>query len=205
MSTTLASRIRDLIEEQASLERERYALNSWDSDMKLGRPADDSAIKKAEAKLGFRFPPSFRAYLRQHNGWMGFWPDWSLLGVSGTLTEKMLKNARESVKGGVDMIEHDAYLDKEEPEARLAELRESQRTDPDVIYAPDHPLIGTDFNGSVLVFDRFRCDEDGECEVVAVDHLGEVQSRWDSFVALLEDAASETREEVESLRAQKAK
>jgi hypothetical protein len=195
-NTSLFGYISQLVDELASLQRECYDLNGWSCDMQMGAPASEKDIQKAEKKNKFTFPPSYRTFLQKHNGWYLFWPDWCLAGVSGTLSNKMLADARKSIKGAVDMIEDDAEYDDEDPQERIAQLKEKERDDLDVIYPPNHPILGTDFNGGVLVFDRNRCRPDGECEIVAIDHIGDVKWRWKGFIDLLKDAIKDTKKDI---------
>src|ERR1044071_1276389 len=44
-------------------------------------PAGLEALERAERRIGRRLPPSYRAFLLQHDGWFGFFDGASLLGT----------------------------------------------------------------------------------------------------------------------------
>ena len=161
--------------------------------MKLGPPARGEDIAAAERKNAFVFPPSYRAFLALHNGWLHFWPDWSLLGVSGNLTGAMRRDVRDSLRLAKDAVETDAEMDDKDPAAAWAELERQERRSPKVIHPLRHPVVGTSFNGGLLLFDRNRA-HGGEPEVVAVRN-GQLEGRWGSFLQLLRDARDDLRRE----------
>ena len=60
-------------------QREGDAITS--SEYLLYPPATEDEIASYEKEKGWKVPPSFREFLKIHNGWLGFWPDWSLVGL----------------------------------------------------------------------------------------------------------------------------
>jgi hypothetical protein len=44
-------------------------------------PADQDAVTRAERRIGRELPPSYRAFLLQHDGWFGFFDGATLLGT----------------------------------------------------------------------------------------------------------------------------
>jgi len=177
----------------------------WKDDMKLGKPASEEDILRAEKENNFKFPPSYRVFLKKYNGWQEFWPDWCLTGVSGGLSKKMLTDARRSIKNAVSMIKNTAHLEEKNSEEYIEGLKKKEVKDPKVIYPPNHPILGTDFNGSVLVFDRNRCRSDGECQIVAINNQGDITWRWKDFVHLLKDAIKETKKDIREATESQAK
>lgn len=177
-----------LVAEVAALRRRTDA-----SDMKLGGPATPQQIKNAERKARTRFPRSYAAFLARHNGWLGFWPDWSLLGVSGKLTEEMRQDVEQSLALARDAVENDAALDDRDPADAWSELEKKERRNPRVIHPLRHLVFGTDFNAGLLLFDGNRVHR-GEPEVVAVRN-GQFEQRWKSFEQLLRAAIADLKKQ----------
>ncbi len=57
-------------------------------------PATVAEIAAFEAKLGYALPPSYREFLRLHNGWQCFWGDSWIAGVSGKARAFVQSRAR---------------------------------------------------------------------------------------------------------------
>jgi hypothetical protein len=146
-------------------------------------PAAIEEIQQEEAKLGHAYSPLYREFLRLHNGWFRFWPDWSLVGVRREDTSRAY-----------------SYIDKALEELELVVTPEDirvlpqlEKDDPDRILITNHTIIGTDFNGSFLVLDRNRVATDGEPEVAWVIYLNHVERRWKNFAELMDNAITRTR------------
>lgn len=193
--TSIAERVSKLVTELRELNEEWARLEDWDygSESKMYKPALDDSIEKAEVRLGIKFPPSYRVFLKLHNGWMEFWADWCLLGVNGPGYRKMQRDVDDTMNTFIEAIsaEGDDYVTK---------LKKQEKSDPKVIYAPHHPVIATDFNGSVMVFDRNRVDADGEYQIAWVEYGDNVLNRYQSFIHLLEHAVKRIRHEIKELQ-----
>jgi hypothetical protein len=159
--------------------------------MKLGPPATPAQIATGERRAKMKFPRSYRTFLAMHNGWLGFWPDWSLLGVSGRITDEMRRDVRQSLQLAKDAIDNDAEMDDREPAEAWAALERDERRSPNVIHPLRHPVLGTDFNVGLLLFDRNRVGN-GEPQVAAVRN-GHLEQRWRSFEHLLAAARDDLR------------
>ncbi len=185
----VAERIRKLVTEILEL---RYSVGA--SGMQLGGPATQVQIASAERRAKMKFPRSYRTYLAMHNGWLGFWPDWSLLGVSGRITDEMRRDVSQSLQLAKHAIDNDAEIDDREPSEAWAALERAERRTPNVIHPLRHLVLGTDFNGGLLLFDRNRL-RSGEPQVVAI-HNGHLEQRWRSFEHLLAAARDDLRKSV---------
>jgi cell wall assembly regulator SMI1 len=150
-------------------------------------PAPESDIAAAERRWRFKFPPSYRAFLKLHNGWKNFSFDWWVLGVSG------MPAAEKEWKRDAASFEKDL---RKAGATAIAKLRSQSTTDAAVMYWPDHVPLAVDFNGGFMVFDRNRCRDDGECEIVEI-RAEEVDRRLPNFLAFVEWALSIARRELE--------
>jgi len=151
-------------------------------------PAPEEDIVEAEKRLDFRFPPSYRAFLRIHNGWRGMWV-WSIFGVSGPGQLEPLKEYEKDLK------DFEKVFKRQGPK-HVERLQNAEKDDPEVIYLPNHPPFGLDYNQTYLVFDRNRPKRGGEFEVAVVS-LGEsVDTRFPDFIRFLESAARDIRGEL---------
>lgn len=191
------ARIEALTTELDGLRRKLIELKGKDPDDKkrycLYPPVESKAISLAEKKAGFEYAPSYRLFLQVHNGWLGFWPDWSLVGIPRKQNAEM----HDDVKNTISLLP--ATTDK----ARREALVDEEKNDPREILVTNHPVLGTDFNGSLLVFDRNRVNKDGEPEVAWVHYGTVVERRWPELGSLLGDAIKDTRSKIEGFRPSK--
>jgi SMI1 / KNR4 family (SUKH-1) len=149
--------------------------------------ATEAAISKFEKDRKVRFPPSYRKFLRLHNGWIGFLGDYSLVGVSDF----------EEALNSIDMIK-----------AEFARCWAGNRhsTDPKYIadyeaggakrgvtladahiYLPTKTVFGVGYMNHFLVFDDRPRTPDGEMEVLHVTPEWEVGNRYTNFEQMLRD------------------
>jgi cell wall assembly regulator SMI1 len=142
-------------------------------------PATDAEIAAAEARMKLKFPPSYRAFLKLHNGWKNLNYQWWVFGASGvglSLPEKAWTSAcaafeKRCLKKGKPYVEG---------------LRSKAKTDPDVMYWPDHAPCATDFQGGFMVFDRNRPAGGAEYEIAEVAREEEAANRLPDFVAYVD-------------------
>ena len=114
----------------------------------------------------------------------------------------MERDVKKRIKWYDDAIEHNAaYEDKDSKEA-LAQAREKDRRSKSAVYMPHHPVVATDFNGSLMVFDRHRVGKDGETALV-IFRYADVEGGYRSFTHFVEAALKDARSEVEGLRRKK--
>src|SRR6476469_5995250 len=137
-------RIAGLVSELDDLRRRLMQARGKDPRDKsrylMNPPATDADIDTEERRTGFAYPPSYRAFLKLHNGWLGFWPDWRLVGVQRKDTAAMHKD----VKNTFSLLSTVATREQRE------KLPEEEKKDPRTILITNHPVLGTDFNGSLL-------------------------------------------------------
>jgi hypothetical protein len=65
----LLSRVNEAVEEGVRARSAYYASIDLEDDQALGAPAAEASIQQLEQKLGRALPPSYRAFLRLHDGW----------------------------------------------------------------------------------------------------------------------------------------
>lgn len=156
-------------------------------EFELFTPAEEPEIDRFLQEQNGRISNSFRTFLMLHNGWRGFWPDWSLVGVPSDANQDMY----DDIQMNLDLLP-DVVGDDE-----TRELQEKEKVDPEVIALENHVILATDFNGSFLVFDNNRINESGEHEIAWVENLMHVERRWTDFESLFQNAIASTKEDIE--------
>jgi cell wall assembly regulator SMI1 len=157
-------------------------------------PASEAAIAAAEKRLKFKFPSSYREFLRLHNGWDGFNAgDICVLGVS----EAAYKKAIGQWNADLAMFEKSF---RRRGKTYVQELREKSVDDPEVIYVPDQVPFATDYNGDWWVFDSNRKSTDGEYEIARVAHGEDVEDREQGFRAYVENNLHRCHAKLRKLR-----
>lgn len=151
-------------------------------------PASESDIAAAERRHRFTFPPSYRAFVKLHDGWKNFSFDWWVMGVSGRGTPAAHREWRRDAAS----FEKDC---RKRGSTTIAKLRAESKNDPAVMYWPDHVPLAADFNGGFLVFDRNRRRSDGEYEIAEIRDE-EVDRRLPDFVGFVDWALSVARREL---------
>lgn len=128
-------------------------------------PAPESEIAAAEKKWKFKFPPSYRAFLKIHNGCQAFRHTFCVLGVSGPANEKLLQQWQSAVNSWERRIKKM----KNGPQL-LAQLKKDE-TDiaKGVLYMPNHvPVVVAKKEIDYYVFDRNHPGKDGGYPMVEV-------------------------------------
>lgn len=173
---SLEERIRAAVERKRKAAEEYYLLRFDDeSPQSLGPPATAEQIGRVERALGLPLPPSYAAFLRQHNGWK----DWS---------------------GGAMILPTD---EREAPwvAKRIKQFREhfrefyNERTLDNafiVILGEDEP--------NFVYLDKSQPTGEGELEVVHTDLIHGEYGRYPDFIAFLESAAKNAEFSVERAR-----
>ena len=186
--------IENLVAKLDQLRREQITLEGDDPDDKkqycLYSPADRAAIEAAEEKTGWPYPPSFKLFLTLNNGWLACWPDWTLVGIPGKENRDAFTDIAATIKR-LPVVANKADVEK---------LREDEKKKKDVMLITNHRVLGTDFNGGLLLADRNRIGKDGEHQIVWVADGMVVQRRWPNFEAFLKEAISDTQSEIKDLR-----
>jgi hypothetical protein len=148
-------------------------------------PASEADIVAAEKQLDFRFPSSYRAFLKIHNGWRGM-TTWTIFGVSG----RGYSEARKEYEHDLQIFEK---VFKRQGPKHAQRMKENEKDDPEVIYLPNHPPFGLNHNQYYLVFDRNRPKRGGEFEVALVSGGDAVDGRYPDFVRFLESTVLDVR------------
>jgi hypothetical protein len=151
-------------------------------------PASEEDIVAAEKRLNFRFPSSYRAFLKIHNGWRGMWV-WSIFGVSGPGYTEAQKEYEKDLK-----IFEKVF--KRQGPKHAERLKNAESDDPEIIYLPNHPPFGLDYDQNYLVFDRNRPKRGGEFDIAMVSRGESVDLRFPEFVRFLESATRDVRGEL---------
>jgi SMI1 / KNR4 family (SUKH-1) len=142
--------------------------------------ASAAAIAAVEERIQHRLPPSYRAFLAQHDGWPRFFEGATLLGTAN-LGKRMYED-----------IARAAFEAAETPVPHLAPPSRAQR--------PPIVPFGIDLQGTTLfAFNPTVTRADGECEVVA--WVNEIGVRRDSFTDFLEFVLDMCDAELEGLNA----
>lgn len=182
--------LRALIDELDALNRAYIESEGYRPDdrkqYELFPPAKAHEIATYEKSIGFELPRDYREFLKQHDGWRGFWGGMCLAGVRLTDGRDIHRDLAKRAK------DFDGYIDEEDLEQEDDFVRGSQ------VF-----LFGTDFNGRMLAFDRARSGE-----VLEIGSPGCVDRRYASFESYLkrivQSARKEAREVMRALAKQKA-
>jgi cell wall assembly regulator SMI1 len=154
------------------------------SEMVLAGPASDDDIRALEAELPHPLSPSYKQFLRLHDGCINFWPKFVLLGTKGEAREKVKEKVEDAaLEQGAEAGHEDGKLSEEE----IREFEEQQVPEgtPPYYFISSHPVIGTDRAGSFFLLDRKSKRPDGEMEVILYTYDGRVEERYAEFPALL--------------------
>jgi hypothetical protein len=195
MLTMSADKIQKLCDKQDRLQEEylkvAYSMNtSLCSVYCRYEAATLQELAQGEKYWRRSYPPSYRAFLQQQNGWLRFGLGWTLVGVPRA------ENKRHF--GEVDKALRQIPVVTSADERRV--LGERQKRDTKVILPTEHMAIGTDFNYAVLVFDQYRISRSEEPEVVWVRHGIHVEERWKTFEAFVRDAVARTQRNLTQLK-----
>ncbi len=120
-------------------------------------PATEAEIRAFEKAHGQPLPPSFRAFLKIHNGWQCFWGAFWITGVSGPAKRRVDARLREAIKD--DVLAHAEWSPKE------------------------NLVLGADDNYGFLVFDG-KPSKNGERKVLDCPR-GFPENTFASFADLL--------------------
>lgn len=140
-------------------------------------PASELAIAAVEQRLGRSLPPSYRAFLAQHDGWPRFFEGATLLGTANL---------------GKRCYDEAARATFDAAETPVVDLAPPSRIRPRVLVP-----FGIDLQATTLfAFNPVVVDADGECEVIA--WVNEIGLRRGSFVDFLEMVAELCESELDA-------
>jgi hypothetical protein len=135
--------------------------------------ASEVALTRAEERLGRPLPPSYRAFLRLHDGWPRFFDGASLLGTAN--------------------LGHRQYEDLARAAFEAAETPIPDLGPPTRPRARTLIPFGADLEGTTLfAFNPAAVGPDGEYEVIAwVNEIGVRQSSFPEFLGWILDLAEQ--------------
>ena len=169
---------------------------------KLPPGATAEAIASFEKQRGVRFPPSYRKFLKLHNGWVNFLGDYTLIGISGPHTERALRDIDREVRRFINCW-HAAgrSTDPKDVAVYTSKRGKSLKTlESARIYLPAQLIFGIDSERGLLFFNDRRKQRDQEMEVIAASCNGEIDETFDSFHDMLSSYRSVLRQRVEMYR-----
>ena len=189
---SMLKRIEPILVQIQAMREEIDRLEEEDPRSEPFPPTPPKDIDAAEKRLGFEFPPSYRAFLHLHNGWKQIQGDTWIAGVSGPAYSKIHKQREHDTAMFAKILrrQNKNWADK---------LKQEETSNPEVIYLPGHPVVGTNFNGDYLVFDRNRPGKQGEYPVARVIYGDTVERRFPDFFALIDYSLKDAREELDLL------
>lgn len=145
--------------------------------------ASEEAIAAAEKRLGFSLPPSYREFLRHHDGWPRFFDGATLLGTEALGARRYDDLCRAAFEAAETPV----------PDVGPPLRRRLPRMIP---FAADAEAT------TLFAFDPSSRSENGECEVIA--WINEVGVRSPSFTAFVELLIELAESELEAHRLQAA-
>ena len=143
-----------------------------------GKPANE-ALSSRLAAMPVSPPAAYTEFLGEHNGWENFWQNYSLIGAEGAHTDTALEDVAVTVDE--DVWAQQKYFPDEAGDKYVGR----EDSDPDFIHLPNHPIVGTNFNGGLAIFDRRLGASDGQAGMLLWTPAG-VTDRYPSFVGFLE-------------------
>jgi hypothetical protein len=153
------------LETIVTLEREIQTISPFRDFGLVGNPgASKRAIAAAERRLQRPLPPSYRAFLRQHDGWPRFYDGATLLGTANL---------------GLRAYEDAAHATFEAAETPVTDFVPSYRARPKVLIP-----FGIDMQATTLFVFNPAVGKGGEYEVIA--WINEIGIRRPDFPSFLE-------------------
>lgn len=142
--------------------------------------ATEDQLRVAERRLGTRLPPSYRAFLRRHDGWPCFYDGVTLLGTAH-LGRRIYEDLARS-----------AFAREETPVPERLGPPSAATAGPSGLLP-----FGVDLRATTLfAFDLDTRDSRGECEVIC--WLNDLGLRSESFEACLESILELSQAELEA-------
>ena len=138
---------------------------------------------------GVHFPPSFKTFLKHHNGWSGYLSGFTLIGVDGAHTIEARRDIDETIEIIADTWSGERG--RQVAEQLVDQPPECPEEGPEVSRMIP---FGTDFNGALLLFDTRTRRSDGEMEVLLYDTSGP-SKRFSGFIEMLEKDSEEVCQE----------
>ena len=138
-------------------------------------PVKSAELAAAKQHWGRAYPKSYATFLSVNNGWRRFALGWSLLGAPASYSKDMYADVKNTLRQLSTVATHEEQ----------AKLVERQKRDTKVILPTEQLVVGTDFNGGLLMFDGNRLSASKEPQIVSVDSVIHVVERWSNFEGFL--------------------
>lgn len=193
----LLQRLNELLLTSGRFEIAEKALSSrWCGQ----RPASESEILRAEARLGLKLPPSYRSFLSVSNGWSPFNSFVTrLLPVQEIDRYRILdpngfasfERARELYPDDAYSVSDEVYLDYETPAHNVAVRNQ---------YYADSLLVSERLETELVLLNPFVISASGEWETIFSAHWIPGNERFRSFRDYVEKSVHD-EEEAEANRA----
>ena len=201
---SLVNELHDKLNEVYSLDplwKKRGEWREGETDSILYPPASDKDIRDFEKRWGKEFPPSYVRFLQLHNGWKHFWDDFTLIGVSGEHTKEALEKIQETEAWQRE------YVKQELEELTPSRIQEWEAEWEGNLYLGNHLVFGTNFAGSLYVFDVRTKQAEGEMVIWRWPFTGNpsLEKRYVNIEEMLLGVAKEVDKYLERLRRSKAR
>jgi hypothetical protein len=164
-------------------------------EMALMPPAKPAAIQQLSASRPFPLPATYSAFLKLHDGCLGLWPKYALLGTSGEprkIIEAEVADAEETQKSDIESTQS-AF--NEEAIARF----EKPDGDEQYVFIPRHTVIGTNKRGGFLILNERQLSS-GEPEVLYYTYDVGVRARYPGFPDFLRAKVEELEKHIKTKR-----
>jgi hypothetical protein len=156
-------KLNALLNEYYSVDISWKEVGEWPKDHNgsiMYSGATDDEIAKAEKKSGYKFPPTYKEFLRLCAGWVHCWGDDTFIGTSRPDT----KRAQEKIVWYMDwqMVKlRSKFGEKGLAESIKTWEAQAQKN----LCLADNLVIATNFRGAAWVFDSRTTDKDGEMKL----------------------------------------
>jgi hypothetical protein len=177
--------LKELVDDLYSTYLELMKHMGIEVETKLLPGATEAAISKFEKDRKVCFPPSYREFLKLHNGWIGFLGDYSLIGVSDfeetLIAIDLIKAEFARCWAGNRHSTDPKYIaDYETSRAKGgATLADAH------IYLPTKTIFGVGYMNHFLLLDDRMRTPDGDMEVLHVTPDWEIGNRYINFEQML--------------------
>jgi hypothetical protein len=129
--------------------------------------ASDEAIDRAEKRLGFALPPSYREFLTHHDGWPRFFDGATLLGTDALGSRRYDELCRAAFEAAETPVPDIGPPLKRRPPRMIPFAADAEAT-------------------TLFAFDPNSRTETGECEVIAwINEVGVRSATFSEFLELL--------------------
>jgi cell wall assembly regulator SMI1 len=161
-------------------------------------PATPAGIRKLGQSLAFAIPPTYREFLKLHDGWEHFWLNFTLCGTGGKPNQRVANEAREAIAWQKKTL---AGEGKKTPE----EIEEWEREYKRNLFLANHWIIGANFAGDFYVYDLRNKSDQGEMSLCYWNTAYGVSENYgpgfDRFLARIDKKAIEHLKSLEKKQA----